>query len=87
MSNELSGVYSIRPEFNGGSWQAWVIEDPEQFAKLKKVVLQETANERARILQWIEENRSAIELEPGEYIYRDHFNSESLIAFIKGENK
>lgn len=43
--------------------------------------------ERDRILQWIEENRSAIELEPGEYIYRDHFNSQSLIAFIKGENK
>ncbi len=43
--------------------------------------------ESARILQWIEENRSAIELEPGEYIYRDHFNSQSLIAFIKGENK
>lgn len=42
--------------------------------------------ERDRILQWIEENRSAIELEPGEYIYRDHFNSESLIAFINGEN-
>lgn len=43
--------------------------------------------ERARILKWIEENRSALELEPGVYIYRDHFNSESLIAFIKGENK
>ena len=43
--------------------------------------------ERARILEWIEENRSGIELEPGEYIYRDHFNSQSLIAFIKGENK
>lgn len=39
------------------------------------------------ILQWIEENRSGIEFEPGEVIYRDHFNSESLIAFIKGENK
>ena len=44
-------------------------------------------SERSRILQWIEENRSALELEPGEYIYRDHFNSQSLIAFIKGENK
>ena len=44
-------------------------------------------SERARILEWIEENRSALELEPGEYIYRDHFNSQSLIAFIKGENK
>lgn len=42
--------------------------------------------ERGRILEWIEENRSALELEPGEYIYRDHFNSQSLIAFIKGEN-
>ena len=41
----------------------------------------------ARIIKWIEENRSALELEPGEYIYRDHFNSQSLIAFIKGENK
>jgi hypothetical protein len=40
-----------------------------------------------RIIKWIEENRSALELEPGEYIYRDHFNSQSLIAFIKGENK
>jgi hypothetical protein len=43
--------------------------------------------ERARILQWIEENRSGIEFEPGEVIYRDHFNSQSLIAFIKGENE
>jgi hypothetical protein len=43
--------------------------------------------ERARILKWIEEHRSAIEFEPGEVIYRDHFNSQSLIAFIKGENK
>ncbi len=41
--------------------------------------------ESARIINWIEENRSSIELEPGEYIYRDHFRSESLIAFIKGE--
>jgi hypothetical protein len=44
-------------------------------------------SERTRILSWIEENRSAIEIEPGENIYRDHFNSQSLIAFIKGENK
>lgn len=39
------------------------------------------------IISWIEGNRSALELEPGEYIYRDHFNSESLIAFIKGETE
>ena len=37
------------------------------------------------IIKWIEENRSALELEPGQYIYRDHFNSQSLIAFIRGE--
>ena len=43
--------------------------------------------ERERIIKWIEENRSGIEFEPGEYIYRDHFNSQSLISFIKGENK
>jgi hypothetical protein len=43
--------------------------------------------ESERIIKWIEENRSAIEIEPGEYLYRDHFNSQSLIAFIKGENK
>jgi hypothetical protein len=42
--------------------------------------------ERERIIKWIEENRSALELEPGEYLYRDHFNSQSLITFIKGEN-
>jgi hypothetical protein len=41
----------------------------------------------ARIIEWIEANRSAIELEPGNNLYRDHFNSQSLIAFIKGENK
>jgi hypothetical protein len=41
-------------------------------------------SERTRILEWIEENRSAIELEPGNNLYRDHFNSQSLIAFIKG---
>ena len=43
--------------------------------------------ERTRIIEWIEANRSDIELEPGEVIYRDHFNSQSLIAFIKGEVK
>ena len=42
--------------------------------------------ERERIVKWVEENRSGMELEPGEILYRDHFNSESLIEFIKGEN-
>jgi hypothetical protein len=44
-------------------------------------------DERQRILDWIEEHRSDIELGPGEFIYRDHFSSESLIAFINGTEK
>lgn len=40
-----------------------------------------------RIIEWIEANRSLTEVEAGVNIVRDHFNSESLIAFIKGENK
>lgn len=39
------------------------------------------------IIEWIEENRSAIEIEPGNNIYRDHFNSQSLIAFLRGETE
>jgi hypothetical protein len=57
------------------------MEDPEfayEFGRTEREL---------EILQWVEQNRSAIELEPGEVIYRDHFNSQSLIAFIKGENK
>ena len=41
------------------------------------------AEERQRIKDWIEEHRSAIEFEPGENIYRDHFNSQSLLEFIE----
>jgi hypothetical protein len=57
------------------------MEDPEfayEFGRTEREL---------EILQWVEQNRSAIEFEPGEVIYRDHFNSESLIAFIKGEGK
>jgi hypothetical protein len=43
------------------------------------------ASERERILKWIEKNRSGVEIEDGVFMYRDHFSSESLIAFIKGE--
>lgn len=54
---------------------------------LNAVINEGSLKERERIVAWIEENRSAIEFEPGEIIYRDHFNSQSLIAFIKGESK
>ena len=45
------------------------------------------AEERDRIVKWIEENRSAIELEDGVFMYRDHFRSEDIIAFIEGGNE
>lgn len=54
----------------------------EKFVFPIKAFQQGVDEERARILAWIEDNRSGIEFEPGEVIYRDHFNSESLIAFI-----
>jgi hypothetical protein len=43
--------------------------------------------EQTRILKWIESNRSTIELEAGVNIYRDHFDSESLIAFIEAKDE
>ena len=54
---------------------------------LNAVINEGSLKERERIVAWIEENRSAIEFEPGEIIYRDHFNSQSLLAFIKGESE
>jgi hypothetical protein len=43
------------------------------------------AEERKRILDWIEDNRRKFELDDDVFIYRDSFNSEDLIRFIKGE--
>lgn len=43
--------------------------------------------EKERITNWVKENRSAIELEAGIYVYRDHFDSQSLIKFILGETE
>jgi hypothetical protein len=39
-------------------------------------------DERQAILDWIEENRTLIEFDEGNGIYRDHFTSESLVAFL-----
>jgi hypothetical protein len=41
------------------------------------------AKERQRIIDWIEEHRSCLELADDVTMYRDHFDSESLIEFIK----
>ncbi|CAB4128514.1 hypothetical protein UFOVP223_124 [uncultured Caudovirales phage] len=45
------------------------------------------AEERQRIIDWVEEHRTGLELVDGVVMYRDHFDSEFLISFIKGENK
>ena len=45
------------------------------------------AEERERILKWIEENSSEYgSKDDGLYVKRDHFDSDDLIAFIKGES-
>lgn len=41
----------------------------------------------ARVIKWIEAHRSKIEFDSEVLITRDQFDSESLIAFIKGEEK
>jgi hypothetical protein len=43
-------------------------------------------DERERIVKWIEDNRTGLELTEGVVMYRDHFRSEDIIAFIKGES-
>jgi hypothetical protein len=37
---------------------------------------------RQKLLEWIENNRTAIELDAGMAVWRDHFTSEDLIEFI-----
>lgn len=39
----------------------------------------------ARIIKWIEAHRTKIEFDSEVLITRDQFDSESLIAFIKGK--
>ena len=43
--------------------------------------------ERQRISDWIEEHRTYIEIEPGIGIYRDHFDSQSLLKFINPDGE
>ena len=37
---------------------------------------------RQEILDWIKDNRSFYEFDAGDGVYRDHFTSNDLIAFI-----
>ena len=43
------------------------------------------AEERKRILDWVESNRRSIALSDDVVMYRDSFNSEDLIDFINGK--
>jgi hypothetical protein len=46
------------------------------------------AEERKRITDWIKEHREGFELIEGDvFMYRDHFNSESLLEFIEQDKK
>ena len=46
-----------------------------------------TAEERARIRDWVLINRRAFELDDDVVFYRDSFNSEDLIRFIDSGEK
>ena len=52
---------------------------------INTAILDGVRKERKRISDWIEEHRSYIEIEAGIGIYRDHFDSESLLKFINSD--
>jgi hypothetical protein len=49
-------------------------------------ILDGVSRERKRISDWIEENRTYVEVEAGIGFYRDNFDSQSLLKFINMEN-
>jgi hypothetical protein len=51
-----------------------------------KFIQQITNTERRRITDWIESNRRYIEIDAGIGIYRDGFDSESLLKFINDDS-
>jgi hypothetical protein len=68
--------------------KTWELEDVANLIVQAQIAAEPMAQaaERERVVRWVEEHRTPIEFEPGVVVYRDHFNSESLIAFIKKEN-
>ncbi len=60
------------------------IENPSlvQQMIINTAILDGVRKERERISEWIEEHRSYLEIEAGIGIYRDHFDSQSLLKFI-----
>ena len=53
---------------------------------INTAALDAIAKERKRISDWVEENRKYIELDAGVGIYRDNFDSQSLLKFINKED-
>ena len=57
--------------------------NPQQPEKVTKAYSRGIADERQRIINWIEANRSCLELSDDVKMYRDHFDSEFLLEFIR----
>ena len=53
---------------------------------INTAILDGVRKERERISNWIEEHRTYIEIDAGIGIYRDHFDSTSLLKFINQES-
>lgn len=67
-------------------------ETDRLLAPWKRGIEEGVKRERERIANWVRENRRAFELDAGIYIYRDSFDSVSLLEFIEsgreaGEDK
>jgi hypothetical protein len=54
---------------------------------INTAILDGVRKERERISNWIEENRRYIEIDAGIGIYRDSFDSESLLKFINQDGE
>ncbi len=54
---------------------------------INTAALDAIVKERKRISDWIEEHRTYIEIEAGIGIYRDHFDSKSLLKFINRDGE
>lgn len=54
---------------------------------INTAILDGVRKERERISNWIKENRRYIEIDAGIGIYRDSFDSESLLKFINQDGE
>jgi hypothetical protein len=62
-------------------------ETDRLLAPWKRGIEEGVKRERERIADWVREHRSTIEIADGVFIYREHFDSESLLEFIEGTAK